>query len=123
MYPYRAQKKAAEPILRAKEAPSLSTDRRLQELLLQAKQDAAAMEQSYHTLQQEERLQEGKDTLQTMITDTKKHQRILRELLFALFSDTAEEVLEEIAEGGLSPKAAEVLLEELLFQEMDDVAF
>lgn len=121
MYPYRTRKKATESTPAEKNA--LSTDRRLKELLLLARQDAAAMEQKYTALQQKEALQNGKDTLQAMVTDTKKHQRILRELLFTLFSDSFTEVLEEIAEADSKTESAAQLLEELLFQEMDDISF
>ena len=127
MYPYnRKTQPSPTPIIakeRAKTEPSLSADRRLQELLQMARQEAASLEQKYAALLQEEMLAGAENILQTMVTDQKKHQRILQEILFLIFSDTIEELTEEIEEGDIPPKAAEALLEELLLTEMDDITF
>ena len=127
MYPYNLNRKTTPVPIHAKEkknrATGLSADRRLQELLQLARQDAAALEQKYAMLLEEELLKEAETVLKAMETDTKKHQRILREILFTIFSDTFEEILEEITHRDIENKAAEELLEELLFTEMDDIAF
>ena len=86
-------------------------------------QEAAALEQKYTTLLQEELLKGAEDILKTMETDGKKHQRILRELLFTIFSDTFEDILEDMTDTETEMKDAEELLEELLFTEMDDITF
>ena len=129
MYPYNLKPRTASII--AKERTSrtntnntdLSADRRLQELLQLARQDAAALEQKYTALLQEELLKGAEEILKTMETDGKKHQRILREILFTIFSDTFEDILEDISDVEAEPKDAEALLEELLFTEMDDITF
>ena len=129
MYPYNLKPRTASII--AKERTSrtnanntdLSADRRLQELLQLARQDAAALEQKYTALLQEELLKGAEEILKTMETDGKKHQRILREILFTIFSDTFEDILEDISDAEAEPKDAEDLLEELLFTEMDDITF
>ena len=126
MYPYNIHRPKA--IIAAKERTQtkntdLSTDRRLQELLQLARQDAFRMEQKYASLLQEEALTEAKEILRTMETDTKKHQRILREILFTLFSDTFADILDGITETEAEEKDAEALLEDLLLTEMDDITF
>ena len=124
MYPYQTRTQPAP--LQAKEkteATQLSADRRLQELLELARQEAAETLQKYTALLQEELLKEAEDILKTMETDSKKHQRILREILFTIFSDTAEDIIESITETETEPKDAEKLLEELLFTELDDITF
>ena len=125
MYPYN--RKPTNPPIIAKErtmtSSALSTDRRLQELLQNARQEAAALEQKYAALLREELLKDAETTLQTMMTDEKKHQRILRELLFLIFSDTAEDIFGSMDEEETPEKEAEALLEELLFTEMDDITF
>ena len=121
MYPYNRKTQPA-PII-AKEKPALSADRRLQELLQNAKQEAAALEQKYATLLQEELLQEAENILQTIVTDQKKHQRILREILFLVFSGTSEDIPADMETEEAESKTAEALLEELLFTEMDDITF
>ena len=133
MYPYNRKTQPYHTTIGAKEKSrprqnnqsqtDLSSDRRLQELLQLARQEAAQMEQKYTSLLQEELLRDAENMLKTMETDTKKHQRILREILFIIFSDTFEDILEDVAEGEITPQSAEDLLEELLFAEMDDITF
>ena len=135
MYPYNRKTQLYNAPIRAKErtqnnrnsqnqqTTDLSTDRRLQELLQLARQDAAALEQKYTALLQEELLKEAEEILKTMETDGKKHQRILREILFTIFSDTFEDILEDVPDAETEPKDIEDLLEELLFAEMDDITF
>ena len=125
MYPYN-RKPLNTPIIakeRTKAPATLSSDRRLQELLQNARQEAARLEQKYAALLREELLKEAEAVLQTILTDEKKHQRILRELLFLIFSDTAEDIFGDTDEEEVPEKDAEALLEELLFTEMDDIAF
>jgi len=130
MYPYNTKTSLTHSPIRAKEkngrnksSSVLSTDRRLQELLQLAMQEAAALEQKYTALLQEELLKGAEDILKTMETDGKKHQRILRELLFTIFSDTFDDLFEDTAEEETDTKDTEDLLEELLFTEMDDITF
>ena len=130
MYPYNRKTQLYHTPIGAKEkaekkeiSPDLYTDRRLLELLQLARQDAAQMEQKYNTLLREEVLSEATDIIRTMETDAKKHQRILREILFTIFSDTFADILEEITEKEAEAKSAEELLEELLLTEMDDITF
>ena len=125
MYPYNRNTQLYHTILRAKEKnkPALSDDRRLQELLQLARLDAARLEEKYTSLLQEAALTAAQDVIRTMEIDSKKHQRILREILFTIFSDTFEDIFEDITEGEASPKEAEALLEELLFTELDDITF
>ena len=123
MYPYNLKTKNTPIIAKERTKESLSADRRLQELLQMAKQEAALLEQKYTALLQEELLKEAETVLQTMVTDEKKHQRILREILFLLFSDTFEDLLEDMEPAETERKTAEELLEELLFTEMDDITF
>ena len=123
MYPYNLKTKNTPIIAKERTKESLSADRRLQELLQMAKQEAALLEQKYTALLQEELLNEAETVLQTMVTDEKKHQRILREILFLLFSDTFEDLLEDMESDETETKTAAELLEELLFTEMDDITF
>jgi rubrerythrin len=123
MYPYNLKTKNTPIIAKERTKESLSADRRLLELLQMAKQEAALLEQKYTALLQEELMKEAETVLQTMVTDEKKHQRILREILFLLFSDTFEDLLEDMEPDETETKTAEELLEELLFTEMDDITF
>ena len=123
MYPYNLKTKNTPIIAKERTKESLSADRRLLELLQMARQEAALLEQKYTALLQEELLKEAETVLQTMVTDEKKHQRILREILFLLFSDTFEDLLEDMEPDETETKTAEELLEELLFTEMDDITF
>lgn len=137
MYPYNRKTQLYSTPIRAKErmttqttqtnqatqtAP-LSSDRRLQELLTLARQELAQLEQKYEALLADERLTEARELIQSMQTDGKKHQRILRELLFTIFSDTVTDILEDILPADLETTDPEALLEELLFAEMDDISF
>ena len=126
MYPYNIRRPQTN--ITAKERmhqknPNLSTDRRLQELLQLARQDAARLEEKYHALLEEASLSAAQDIIRTMEIDSKKHQRILQEALFTIFNDTFEDIFEDIAEGDIPLLKAEALLEELLFTELDDITF
>ena len=129
MYPYNLKPKTASIIAKERAARNntkttdLSADRRLQELLQLARQDAAALEQKYTALLKETLLQEAEDVLKNLVTDEKKHQRILREILFTIFSDTFEDIPEDTPDTEAEPKDVAELLEELLFTEMDDITF
>ena len=123
MYPYNLKTRNTPLNAKEKTKEPLSADRRLLELLQMARQEAALLEQKYAALLQEELLKEAETVLQTMVTDEKKHQRILREILFLLFSDTFEDILENMEPDEAETKTAEKLLEELLFTEMDDITF
>ena len=123
MYPYNLRTKNTPIIAKENTKAALSADRRLLELLQMARQEAALLEQKYVALLEEELLKEAETVLQTMVIDEKKHQRILREILFPLFSDTFEDLLENMEPDETETKTAEELLEELLFTEMDDITF
>lgn len=129
MYPYNRKTQLYHTPIRAKErtnttqSSDLSTDRRLQELLMLAKQEAAQLAQKYTALLQEEALTEAQNIIKTMETDGKKHQRILQEVLFIIFSDTAEEMTEEMPETETETNSGAALLEELLLTELDDIPF
>ena len=129
MYPYNRKTQLYYTPIRAKErtntaqSPDLSTDRRLQELLLLAKLEAAQLAQKYTALLQEEALTEAQDIIKTMETDGKKHQRILQEVLFIIFSDTAEDMTENMTETETETNSGAALLEELLLTELDDIPF
>lgn len=126
MYPYnicRPQTNITAKERIQQKNPDLSTDRRLQELLFLAQKESRQLEQKYTALLQEEALKEANEIIRTMETDTKKHQRILKELLFIIFSDTVEDILEEITETQTDFLDTENLLEELLLTEMDDITF
>ena len=126
MYPYNIHRPKTAIIAKERsqtKSPALSTDRRLQELLQLARQDAARLEKKYHALLEEVTLSTAQDIIRTMEIDSKKHQRILQEALFTIFSDTFEDIFEDITEGDIPPKEAEALLEELLFTELDDITF
>ena len=127
MYPYNRKTQLYHTPIRAKErtdtTPDLSTDRRLQELLVLAGQEAEQLTQKYTALLQEEALAEAHDIIKTMETDGKKHQRILREVLFIIFSDTAEDLPAEMPETETETVSGAALLEELLFTELDDIPF
>ena len=131
MYPYNCQTAQQNTPIMAKErkqtktrtVPPLSEDRRLQELLLLARKEAALLEQKYASLLEDASLREAHDIIAAMETDGKKHQRILREILFIIFSDAAEDILEELTETEIEEKDTEELLEELLLTELDDINF
>ncbi|WP_405729745.1 hypothetical protein [Anaerotignum sp.] len=127
MYPYNRKTQLYHVPIRAKErtdtTPDLSADRRLQELLVLAGQGAEQLTQKYTALLQEEALAEAHDIIKTMETDGKKHQRILREVLFIIFSDTAEDLPTEMPETETETAGGAALLEELLLTELDDIPF
>lgn len=120
MYPYNRKTQLCSTPIQTKES-TLSDDRRLQELLILAKQDAVRMEEKYAALAAHPSLAEADSVLHAMRIDCKKHQRILREILFTLFSDAAEDISAENTETEI--ESSDALLEEILFAELDDVAF
>ena len=129
MYPYNLKSRTVPLIAKEKNSRNhttgtdLSADRRLQELLQLARQDAAVLEKKYTSLLTEEMLKEAETILKTMETDSKKHQRILREILFTIFNDNFEDILESLPDAETETKDSANLLEELLFTEMDDITF
>ena len=134
MYPYNrntrlygVKKQSQQLRTRNQQNAPLSSDRRLLELLTLARQEAAKTEQKYAALADDARLAEAGKILHTMQIDEKKHQRILREVLFSIFSDTLEEIredlAEEITEAEIEAADGEALLEELLLTEMDEIGF
>ena len=74
-------------------------------------------------LMNDERLVQAQEIIHTMQVDEKKHQRILREILFTIFSDTVADIIEEIIDIEIENRDTEDLLEELLLTEMDDITF
>lgn len=82
----------------------------------------AKTEQQYAALLAEESLADAADILRTMQIDEKKHQRILREILFAIYG--AEKLPEEsCAESEEMTEDIATFLETLLLTEMDEVGF
>lgn len=133
MYPYNtntrlsAKKQPATTRLqsRAQQDTPLATDRRLHELLLIALEQTEKTEQQYAALLAEEALADAADTLRTMQIDEKKHQRILREILFAIYGTADAEDTPESPDTGETdvPESLADFLETLLFAEMDEVGF
>ena len=127
MYPYNRNTQLYSTPIEAKERnrpkPPLSTDRRLRELLLLARDEAALLERKYAALLDAETLSGAQDILRTMEIDQKKHQRILRELLFEIFHESFEEEQDFVQAVPLPAQLPEEMVEELLFTEMDDISF
>lgn len=131
MYPYNRKTQPASITAKEKNqnnrkpqhTPDLSTDRRLFELLLLARQEAAVLEAKYGALAEAEELAEAAAILHTMQTDTKKQQRILQEILYTIFSDTDAAVPAATEPTEPTQTDAAALLEELLLTELDDIAF
>lgn len=128
MYPYHTNTQlyaknqpTARLQARSQQDAPLSSDRRLYELLLLAWQAAANSERQYAALAAEDALAGAEDLLRTMQIDEKKHQRILREILFTIYG--AEEIPAEITATPSEAASAETRLEELLLAELDEVGF
>lgn len=129
MYPYnrktqlygiksRARETAAEP----KQNADLSSDRRLQELLALARQEAWQMAKKYEALLNNTGMAESEAILKAMYLDGMKHLRLLREVGFTIFSDTGEMMPEALPETEIATDSR-TLMEELLLEEMDDISF
>lgn len=129
MYPYNRNTQLYAAPIQAKERtsnppkPQLAADRRLRELLLLAREEAALLERKYTALLEAETLAGAKDILHTMEIDQKKHQRILRELLFEIFNESFEEEREVVQAVPLPARLPEEMVEDLLLTEMDDIPF
>lgn len=128
MYPYHCNTHLYDTRTRSKESPtepeesvSLSSDRRLEELLTLARQEAAQLAKKYEALLNEAALAEAEAILKSMYLDGMKHLRLLREVDFTIFGNTADVPEEPVEEEITADPAA--LLEELLLAEMDDINF
>ena len=126
MYPYNRNTQLYS--IRSKETTQepdqmalLASDRRLEELLVLAQQEALQTAQKYEVLLNNVGLTEAETILKTMYLDGMKHIRLLREVGFTIFGNTAE-TEESPVEIEITADAP-VLLEELLLAEMDDVNF
>lgn len=122
MYPYNRNTQLYHCL--AKEAPTqertlLAKDKRLEELLSLANEEAMQTAQKTETLLHSAELAEAENLLKTMYLDGKKHLRLLQELCFSIFG-TAPQSKEAPA---ASTADTCTLLEELLCEEMDDISF
>ena len=126
MYPYHQNSRRYETTIRAKErtssqkqSASLTTDRRLQELFMLARQEAEQTAKKWEAFLQQAEHPDIKTFLKPMYLDSKKHQRLLREVCFTLFSTPEEPPTLSCT----PPTDAAFLLEDLLKTELDDIAF
>lgn len=126
MYPYnrntqlystRSKETTAEP----DQTALLTSDRRLEELLTLARQEAWQTAKKYEALLNNIGLAEAESILKAMYLDGMKHLRLLREVGFTIFGNTGE-TMEEPIETEITADAS-ALLEELLLAEMDDINF
>lgn len=125
MYPYNRRTQLYTVETRAKESkPSqnntLSSDRRLQELLSLAQAETTALTEKYAALRKDTALAESEAILNTLYLDGMKHLRLLREAEFLIFGTTAAAAA--LADAEQTTDTA-LLLEELLFTELDDIPF
>lgn len=125
MYPYNRNTQLYGTRTRAKEMQSeqnnlLSTDRRLEELLVLARQEAHQTARKFAALLHNTDLAEAEAILKTMYLDGMKHLRLLREVGFTIFGNTEES--EPAMETEITADAP-ALMEELLLGEMDDINF
>lgn len=128
MYPYHCNTHLYDTRTRSRETPSepeetasLSSDRRLEELLTLARQEALQLAKKYEALLNEAALAEAEAILKSMYLDGLKHLRLLREVDFTIFGNTADAPEDPVEEEITADPAA--LLEELLLAEMDDINF
>ncbi|MGN1231270.1 MAG: hypothetical protein ACI4TP_05155 [Anaerotignum sp.] len=125
MYPYNRNTRLYDTHTRAKEMQPdqsnlLSTDRRLEELLTLARQEAHQTARKFAALLHNTDMAEAEAILKTMYLDGMKHLRLLREVGFTIFGNTGE------TETPVEPEItadAPALMEELLLAEMDDINF
>lgn len=122
MYPYNRNTKLYHCL--AKEEPTqektlLAKDKRLEELLSLAGEGATQTAQKTEALLHSAELAEEEGLLKTMYLDSRKHLRLLRELCFAIFGTTPDTTVPPTA----NTESTCTLLEELLCEEMDDIAF
>ena len=127
MYPYNrntqlydTQTRAKETAVQSETASLLAQDKRLEELLSLAKEEAKQTAQKFEALLHSVELSEAEAILKTMYLDGIKHLRLLQEVGFQIFGtapQTAEIPQADAAEDTCA------LLEELLLGEMDDIAF
>lgn len=125
MYPYNGNTQLYGTRTRAKEMQPdqsnlLATDRRLEELLVLARQEAHQTAGKFAALLHNTDLAEAEAILKTMYLDGMKHLRLLREVGFTIFGNTAE--TESPVETEITADAP-ALMEELLLGEMDDINF
>lgn len=127
MYPYNGKTqlygtrtRAKETVIQPDSAALLSADKRLEDLLTLARQEARQMAMKYESLLNSVGMEDSKDILKAMYLDGLKHLRLLREVGFTIFGSTDENMQK------MEPKMAtdtRALLEELLFSEIDDINF
>ena len=127
MYPYNGKTqlygtrtRAKETVIQPDSAALLTTDKRLEDLLTLARQEARQMAMKYESLLNSVGMEDSKDILKAMYLDGLKHLRLLREVGFTIFGSTDENMQK------MEPKMAtdtRALLEELLFSEIDDINF
>ena len=127
MYPYNRNTRLYDTHTRAKETTMqpdqtalLSSDRRLEELLVLARQEAHQTARKFKNLLQNTDMAEAEAILKAMYLDGLKHLRLLREVGFTIFGNTSE--IEPAVEPEITADAP-ALMEELLLAEMDDINF
>ena len=127
MYPYNRNTHLYDTHTRARETTTqsnrtalLSSDRRLEELLTLARQEAHQTVRKFEALLHHTDLAEAEAILKAMYLDGMKHLRLLREVGFTIFGNIGE------GEPAVEPEITldtSALLEELLLGEMDDINF
>ena len=127
MYPYNrntqlygTRTRAKETAMQPDQTALLASDRRLEELLVLARQEAHQTARKFEALLHNTELAEAESILKTMYLDGLKHLRLLREVGFTIFGNTGE--VEPAVEPEITANAR-TLLEELLLAEMDDITF
>ncbi|MBQ7758102.1 ferritin-like domain-containing protein [Anaerotignum sp.] len=127
MYPYNGKTqlygtrtRAKETVIQPDSAALLSADKRLEDLLTLARQEARQMAMKYESLLNSVGMEDSKDILKAMYLDGLKHLRLLREVGFTIFGSTDENMQKMEPEMATDTRA---LLEELLFSEIDDINF
>lgn len=125
MYPYNRKTQLYTVETRAKEGKpnqnsTLAADRRLQELLSLAQAETTEMAEKYAALRNDAALAASEAILNTLYLDGRKHLRLLKEAEFLIFGTAAAPIPLETGEHTADTA---LLLEELLFAELDDIPF
>lgn len=128
MYPYNRNTQLYGTHARAKETPTpadqtalLASDKRLEELLHLARQEAHETARKFETLLGSTELAEAEAILKAMYLDGLKHLRLLQDVGFTIFGTTGE--ITEMTPAETTTTDTRALLEELLLAEMDDINF
>ena len=126
MYPYNRntqlyeRTKTLNTTKHTEASSDLSTDRRLEELLMLSLQETAELAGIYEALQKEAAFSNAQNILKTMELDEKKHLRRLREVLFQIYGTAVDSPA--ITASAPCMNGCD-LMEWLLLREMDDSTF